>query len=96
MWVRTSLVARRDHRFLKPGNSFVPFFLFNQVSPDIVVRVTELGIQLDRLQALSDGPVVVAEERVRPTAERVSLGSGEGLDGTTVKLDGLLVLALHL
>jgi hypothetical protein len=96
MRIAARLVAWRDRGFLKPGNGLVPFLLFNQVGPDIVVRVSKLRIQFDRPQAFGDGAVVVAEERVRPPAEGVGLGGREGLDGTAVELDGLLVLALHL
>ncbi len=96
MRIRTRLVAGSDHGFLKPGDGFIPFLLFNQVSPDIVVRITELRIQLDRLQALGDGAVVIAEERIRPAAEGVGLCGRIGLDGTAIEIDGLLVLALHL
>src|ERR1700678_1739112 len=96
MRIKTRFAARRDHRLLKPRDRFVPFLLFNQVSPDIVVGIAEFWIKLDRLQTLGDGAVVVAEERICPAAKRVGLGGCEGLDGTAVELDGLLVLTLHL
>src|SRR5579872_2681359 len=96
MRIRPRLVARRGNSFLKPWYGFIPFLLFNQVSPDIVVRIAEIWIYFNRLQAFGDGAIVVAEERVRPTAERVSFGGREGFNGAGVELDGLLVLTLHL
>src|SRR5580704_2830712 len=96
MRITARFVARRKHGLLKPGNRFIPFLLFNQVSPDIVVRVAEIWIKLDRLQAFGDGAFVVPEERICPTAEGVGLGGRERLNGTAVEFDGLLVLALHL
>src|SRR5580693_7981503 len=96
MRIWTRLIARREHGFLKPGDSFIPFLLFNQVSPDIVVRIAKLWIKLDRLQAFSDGALVVAKERICPTAEGVGLSGREHLNGTAVEFDGLVVLALHL
>src|SRR5271167_3990709 len=96
MRIATRLVARREHGFLKPGDGFIPFLLFNQVSPDIVVRIAELRIELDRLLTFADGTLVVAEKRVRPATKSIGLCGGKQLDGTAVELDGLLVLALHL
>ena len=84
MGIAARLIPWRHHGLLKPGNGFIPFLLFNQVSPDIVVRVPEFRIQLDCLQAFGDGAVVIAEERVCPAAEGVGLGGRERIDGTAV------------
>src|SRR5579863_1477206 len=96
MRIRTRLIARRKHGFLKPRDGFVPFLLFNQVSPDIVVWIAKLRIKLDRLQAFGDGALVVPKERICPAAESVGLSGRERFYGTAVELNGLLVLALHL
>src|SRR5580658_8340318 len=96
MGIRTRLITWRKHGFLKPGDSFIPFLLFNQVSPDIVVRIAKLRIKLDRLQAFGDGAFVVAKARICPAAKSVGLGSRERFDRSAVELNGLLVLALHL
>ncbi len=77
MGIRTRFVARGKHGLLKPRDRFIPFLLFNQVSPDIVVRIAKLRIKLDRLQALGDGAFVVAEERICPAAKSVGFGSRE-------------------
>src|SRR5580698_3342128 len=90
------VIAWRDHGFLKPGDGLVPFFLFDQVSPDIVVRVAELRVNFDCFQTLSDGAVVIAEKRIRPAAESVSLSRRKRRNGTSVEINGLLILALHL
>jgi hypothetical protein len=62
MRIRARFVSWRDHSLLKPRYSFIPFLLFNQVSPDIVIRIAEIRINFDRLQAFGDGALVIAEE----------------------------------
>src|SRR5271166_3424950 len=96
MRIRPSIVSRGYDGFLKPGNGLIPFLLFNQVSPDIVVRIAKIRINFDGLQAFGDGAIVVAEEGVRPAAKGVCLRGGVGLDRASVELDGPLIVALHL
>ena len=96
VWIAASFVAFRTRSFLKPGDSLLPFSLFNQIGPDIVVRIAELGIHLDCFKTFSDGLVVIAEERICPATECVGLSGGEGLDGAGVELNSLLVFSRHL
>ena len=88
--IAAGLIARGHHGFLEPGNRVVPFPLFNQISPDIVVRIAEVGIYLDGFQTFGDGAVVIAEQGVGPAAEGVRLSGREGGDRTSVEFDGWL------
>src|ERR1700730_3734146 len=96
MGIAAGFVALRHDGFLEPRNGVVPLFLLDQIGPDIVVRVSEIGIYLYGLQTLGDGAIVIAEERISPAAESVGLGRGESIDGMGVEIDCLAVLAGHL
>ena len=65
------LVAARFRGALEPGNRFIKAILFDQVGPDIVVRVTEIGIDLNGALAFGDGLVDPALEMVGPTEKGV-------------------------
>src|SRR5438034_6378424 len=47
------LVARGALRLLEPRDRLLELALLHQVATDIVVRVAEVGIDLDRLEALA-------------------------------------------
>ena len=96
MGVAARFIPLGLHGLFEPWNGFIPFSLFNQVSPDIVVGIAKLRINLNGFVAFGDSPRVIAEEGIRPAAKRVGLGSGEGLYGLGVELDCLLVVAGHL
>src|SRR5258708_38971124 len=81
MGIVAGFVALCHDGFLEPRNGVVPLLLLDQISPDIVVRVSEIGIYLYGLQTFGDGAVVVAKERISPAAEGVGLGHGESIDG---------------
>src|SRR5205085_2050367 len=68
----------------------------DQVRADVVVRVSEVGIDRDRLLALRDRVVETALEAVRPAEERVRLGGRVERDRTTVAVDRALELPFHL
>src|SRR5262249_12272398 len=81
------------YRLLEPWNGVIPFLLFNQVGTDIVVRIAELRIQLDGLQALRDSTLVVAEKGIRPAAEGIRFCCWKGLNGLGVQIDGTLEIS---
>jgi len=58
--IAAGIVGRGADGLLEPGDGFLPLLLLDQVSPDIVVRIPEIGVDLDRLQAFCDGALVVA------------------------------------
>ena len=62
VWIAAGFVTRGRHCFLEPWDGLIPFFLLNQVRPDIVVRVAEFGIDLDGLKAFGNGAVVVSKK----------------------------------
>ena len=96
MGIAAGVVAGRADGLFEPGDGLLPLVLLDQVSPNIVVGIAEVGINLDGLQAFRDGALVVAEEGVGPAAESVGFGRGAGFDRLRVEGDGLVVLALYL
>ena len=78
---------------LEPGDGFVEPAQLDQVGADVVVRVAEVGVDLDGAQALGRGLLEPTLERVRPAEERVRLGGGARGDGAPVGLDGALEVA---
>src|SRR5689334_3505191 len=90
------LVARRLLGALEPRDRLVELALLHQVHADVVVRVAEVGIHVDRAQALGRGLVEAPLKRVRPSQERVGLGRRTRRDRAPVDLDGALEIAGHL
>ena len=82
------LVTRRALGALEPRHGIVQRALLDQVCANVVIRVAEVGIDLDGAFALGDGALDVAGMCVSPTEECVRLGGGAGLDGAPVQLDG--------
>src|SRR6185369_7410023 len=60
------LIPRGTNRLLQPGNGFLPFFLLNVISADVVVRIPEGRIHRDGFPALSDGSLPVSQEGIGP------------------------------
>src|SRR5579862_5366585 len=96
MRIAAGLIAFGHDGFFEPGDSLVPPLQFNQISADIVVRISEIGVYLDGLPTFSNGAVEIAQKGVRPAAKGVSLGGGKRIDRTSVEFDRLPVLARHL
>src|SRR5262245_47407554 len=65
------LVPGCRHRALEPAFSLLVTTQPDEIRTDVVVRVAEVGIDLDGALALPDGSCVVAAERQRPPEERV-------------------------
>src|SRR5207249_1674277 len=65
--------ARRLLRLLEPRDRLVELVLLHEVDADVVVGVTELGIDGDRAVTLLDRFVEPALEAHRPAEERVRL-----------------------
>src|SRR5574341_2127708 len=90
------LVAGRPDRLLEPGDRLAPLPQLDEVRADVVVRVSELRVDLDRLLALLDRLVVAALKAVRPAQVGVRLGGRANPDRLTVVLDRLVELPGHL
>src|SRR5437867_705840 len=71
----------------EPRDGFVELVLLHQVDPDVVVRIAELGIDLDRAKALLCGLRQVALEAHRPPQEGMCLCRRIQLDRLAIELD---------
>src|SRR5215470_1569940 len=90
------LVPRRLLGALEPGDRLFELPLLHEVDADVVIRIAEVGVDLDGAQALGRGLLEAALKRVRPAEERVRLRGRTGGDGTTIDLDGGFEIAGHL
>src|SRR5438876_566344 len=90
------LVARGALRLLEPRDRLLELALLHQVATDIVVRVAEVGIDLDRLETLARRLLEAPLEAQGPPEERVRLCRRVHVDGPLVELDGALEVTLHL
>src|SRR4029450_9818748 len=63
------LVASRLLGLPQPENGLVELPLLDQVDPDVVIRVAEVGDDLDRAEALGRGLLQPALEAQGPTRE---------------------------
>src|SRR5207249_1761602 len=81
------LVAFGQLSLFKPRDRLVELVLLHQVDPDVVVRIAELGIDLDRAEALLGGLPEATLEAHRPSQEGMSLCRRIHLDGVAVELD---------
>src|SRR2546428_10780485 len=77
----------------EPRDRLVQLVLLHQVDPDVVVRIAELRIDLDRAEALLGGLLQTALEAHGPPQEGVGLGRRIDLDGVPVELDRAIQLA---
>src|SRR5438445_13555709 len=92
----TRLVALGQLRSLEPGNGLLELALLHQVTPYVVVGVSEVGIHFDGLQAFCSRLVKATLEAIGPPEERVGLGGRAHLDRAPIELDRRVELALHL
>src|SRR2546428_5733543 len=93
---RRALVPLGARRFLQPLDRVVELALLDQVGPDVVVWITEVGVHCDGAVTVLDRLVQHPHEAVSPSAERIGFGCRIQLDGFRVEFDRLLELALHL
>src|SRR2546425_2696276 len=89
----TRFVAFGLVSLFKPRNRLVQLVLLHQVDPDVVVRVAELGIDLDRAEALLGGLRYAALEAHGPPQEGMCLCCRVHLDGMPVELDRAIQLS---
>src|SRR5712691_824377 len=68
------LVARGALGFLEPRDGLIELVLLHQVAADVVIRVAEVGIDLDRPETLPRGLLAPTLEAQRPPEKCVSLG----------------------
>src|SRR5260370_19062309 len=61
---------------LQPWNGLIPLAQLNQVSTDIVIRISKLRVYLDSFQTIGDGVVEAFFKAVSPAAKSVSLRRG--------------------
>src|SRR5262245_1107302 len=91
-----ALIASRLQRFLKPGNRFVEFALFDQIGSDVVIRIAEIWVLRDGLVTFFDRIVETPHKAVGPPEEGIGLGSRMSLDRFLVERHGFFQFALHL
>src|SRR2546428_5398880 len=77
----------------EPRDQLVQLVLLHQVDADVVVRIAELSIDLDRAQAFLGGLLQAALEAHGPTQEGMCLGRRIQLDGVPVELDRAIQLS---
>src|SRR2546426_1363728 len=80
----------------EPRDRLVQLVLLHQVYPDVVVRIAELRIDLDRAEALLGGLLQAALEAHGPPQEGVGLGRRIHLDRIPVELDRSIRLSPYL
>src|SRR5882672_2564235 len=80
----------------KPRDRLVQLVLLHQVDPDIVVRIAELRIDLDRAEALPGGLRQAALEAHGPPQEGMCLRRRVHLDRVLVELDRSIQLSPYL
>src|SRR5437899_2963808 len=80
----------------KPRDRLVQLVLLQQVDSDVVVRIAELRIDLDRAEALLGGLRQAALEAHGPPQEGVCLGRRIHLDRIPVELDRSIQLSPYL
>src|SRR5882762_6187012 len=90
------IISLCRNRLLQPGNRFVKAYEPDQVGADIVVGIAELRIDLDGAFAFGDRLLDLSLEVERPAQKGVRLGSGVQVERSPVKLDGAIIVALHL
>src|SRR5213594_5022656 len=89
----TRFVAFGLLSLFEPRDRLVQLVLLHQVYPDVVVRIAELRIDLDRAEALLGGLLQAALEAHGPPQEGVGLGRRIDFDGVPVELDRAIQLA---
>src|SRR5262245_8898199 len=90
------LVARRLLGLLEPGDCLVELALLHEVHADVVVRVTEVGIDGDRLEALGRCLLESPLKGIGPAEERVRLRGRTHGDRFLVEADRAVEIAFHL
>src|SRR5712691_6706290 len=80
----------------RPRDRLVQLVPLHQVDPDVVIRIAELGVDLDRPETLFGGLLQSGLEAQGPSQEGMRLGRGMFLDGALVALDRAVQLSLHL
>jgi uncharacterized protein len=90
------LVTRRELGPLEPGDCAAEVAFLDQVRTDVVVRISEIRIDVDRAFTVLERAVDVALPAQGPTEERVSFGGRKELDRLPVAAHGLFDLAPHL
>ena len=84
---RVRLVTRRIERPLEPAHAAVGIALGQQITANIVVRISERLVDANRFQTLFDRLVVAILKTINPAKKRVRFGGRIGFDRALVKLD---------
>ncbi len=88
MGVEVATVPRGGRRLLEPRDRVIETAEFDQVRPDVVVRIPEPGVDGDRALAFLDRVVVSAHEAERPTVKRVRLAGRRESNRALVRVRG--------
>src|SRR5205085_2211143 len=94
--VKVSFITRGRERAPQPGNRTSQIALLNQVSADVVIRISEVGVNLNRLMAFGNCFVRQSHKAVRPAEKCVRLGGRAGGKRLAVEVGGGVQLAAHL
>src|ERR1700675_132365 len=90
------LISFGFNRALEPRDSVIITMQFDQIRANIVVRISEFGIDVDSRATLLYGLVQFALKMISPAQKCVRFGGGMQFQGSFVKLYGAVVIALHL
>src|SRR5690606_33574353 len=91
-----TIVARSSQRLAKPVHSFVGFPLFEQVNPDIIVGVTQPGIDANGPLAFQNGLIPAILHAKCPSQKGMGLSGGMYLDRLAIQLHSLIQQTVHL
>ena len=83
-------VAPGGHCLPQPGFCFVHLAFLHEVDADVVVRIAEVGIQLDGNLTMLNRLLKIPSKTVHPAQEGMGIGGGMGLNGLCVVLNRTL------
>ena len=86
------LIARCIERAFEPANAAVGIALGEEVTTDVVVRISQRLIDANCFQTFLNRFVVAVLKTINPTEKRVRLGGWVGFDRALVKLYCLFVV----
>lgn len=81
------VVARGLRGLFEPGDGFVGEVFLEQVGADVVVGVTEGGVEEDGFLAFGDGVVEAALEAEGPAEEGMGFGGGVEFERAAVQIN---------
>src|SRR5947209_14024448 len=86
-------ITRGRKRALKPTDAVVEIAFGDQITADVVVRIAECCVHLNRAQAFVNRLVVAALKTIDPTEKGVRFGGWIDFDGAAIEFDGRHIIA---